>query len=268
MNYLTHHFASIPIPDLTELRSRRVGARSYPIDLTSVEEGEVGISVWDAGIAGENYYFRNDNPPYFHRAEGAIPELYVREGVLRRLLQVNSFLRTIGLELFLHDAYRPIEVQNYFHDEWVPAWLRIMHPEWSEEEIREETGNYWAMGAKDPNNIDPHSPPPHMTGGVVDLTLRKLSDGEFLPMGGAFDDASPVSFADHLEKKRERGELLPNEHDALLARRILYHAMTKAGFVVNPNEWWHFGHGDQLSAKLSGAPFALYSTLYIKKHGV
>jgi D-alanyl-D-alanine dipeptidase len=34
--------------------------------------------------------------------------------------------------------------------------------------------------------------------------------------------------------------------------------MTEEGFAGHPEEWWHFSWGDQLWAKLTGAPAALY----------
>lgn len=73
----------IPIPDQTQLRLRR-GARQHPINLGSVENQERAVDVRMHGIAGENYYFSTNNPPYMHRAPGSISELYVRDGILER----------------------------------------------------------------------------------------------------------------------------------------------------------------------------------------
>jgi len=38
----------------------------------------------------------------------------------------------------------------------------------------------------------------------------------------------------------------------------LHWVMTEEGFAGHPDEWWHFSWGDQLWAKLTGAPAALY----------
>ncbi len=246
---------------MTDYRERRKGARAYPIFLESEENKEKAYDARAYGIAGDNYYYRVDNPPYFHRAPGSIPELYVREGVLRRLQKANSILETIDAELYLFDAYRPVEVQNYFHDVWVPQYLREQHPKWSEEKIRDETGKYWASGAPSVDAIDPLSPPPHATGGVCDLTLRSLSTKKLLNMGSDFDEVEEISFADHFEKLEDVRPLSQGEVEAQQNRRILFWVMHEVGMTVNPNEWWHFGFGDQLSAKVSGAPTALYSVL-------
>ncbi len=253
----------LPIPDQAIARQRRKGARSYPIDLHAPENVERAVDVRTHGIAGENYYYKEENPPYCHRAPGSIAALYVREGICDRLISVNAELEALDYELFLFDAYRPVEVQNYFHDTWVPQYLREKHPNWSVEQVSEEVGKYWAKGAARTADIDPLSPPPHATGGVVDLTLRNKLSGEMLFMGSAFDEVASISFVDHFEEERNRRKLTEEEELALTNRRILYFAMTKAGFVVNPNEWWHFGFGDQLSAAISGASHAVYSVMKI-----
>ena len=252
----------IPIPDQTQLRLRR-GARQHPINLGSVENQERALDVRMHGIAGENYYFSTNNPPYMHRAPGSIPELYVRAGILERLLLVNQSLAVLGYELFVFDAYRPVEVQNYFHDVWVPRYLCEKYPEWSREAVNDEVGKYWAKGFANKKAIDPYSPPPHATGGVVDLTLQHRETKEHVFMGSLFDEVSAISFADHFEREGERRALLDTEVLARANRRILYHAMHNEGFVVNPNEWWHFGFSDQLSAFHSDAPSALYSVLIL-----
>jgi len=253
----------IPIPDQTTIRMS-VGARKLPIILESEENNEVGVNILQCGIAGENYYYRTDNPPYFHRATGAIPELYVRSGILERLLCVNKKLAAQNLELYVFDAYRPVEVQTYFHDIWVPDFLRKQHPKWKEDEVLTEVSKYWSAGYASKSEINPLSPPPHATGAVLDLTLRARDSHGFLDMGSAFDVVEPISFADHFERKSETKKLGIKEIRAQQNRRILFHAMAKEGFVVHPNEWWHFGFGDQVSAFHSGQPHAVYSTLWFR----
>lgn len=253
-----------PMPDMTHTREARRGARAHVIDLSAPENRERAVDVRLHGIAGENYYHREEgNPPYHHRAPGSIPALLVREGLLGRLLEANTLLAPHGLELYLFDAYRPVEVQNYFFDHWVPSVLRKENPQWSEEEVIEETSRYWAKGAPSSADVDPLSPPPHATGGVVDLTIRVCASGAFLDMGSDFDAVDVVSFADHFEQLALRRPLSAREEAALLNRRLLYWVMSEVGCVVNPNEWWHFGSGDQLSAVLSGRPYAVYSTMDI-----
>ena len=255
-------FSQRPIPDLSQIRGRR-GARQHPIDLESIEDTEPSVNILLHGVAGENYYYSENNPPYMHRAPGAMPELYVREGVLARLLLVNKKLSPLGIELFVFDAYRPAEVQTYFHDVWVPKYLHQVHPDWSVEEVAREVNNYWAPGFPHKRDINPLSPPPHATGGVVDLSLRQCDTHELLFMGADFDVVAPISFADHFEREAGLRALTNAEILAMGNRRILHHVMVEAGFVAHPNEWWHFGYGDQLSAFNSGAPHAVYSIMWL-----
>ena len=251
------------IPDQSNMRERRRGARKYPTDVDAPENKELPIELRKNGIAGENYYYSEHNPPYMHRAKGAIAELYVREGIFKKLIAANGEFKKLGYELFVFDAYRPIAVQNYFHDEWVPNSLRSAHPDWSEEEIAAETGNYWAEGAPSEKEVNPLSPPQHSTGGVIDCSLRRIGESDTIDMGGAFDLVGTVSFADYLERLADERTLTQEEDAARMNRRILHYVMTKAGFTVNPNEWWHYGFGDQLSAKVSGAPCAVYSKMTV-----
>lgn len=258
-----HKYFTQPIPDLEEARLRHVGSRAHPIDLSSLQNKEAAFDVRAHGIRGENYYHRRDNPPYFHSAPGAIPELYVRESILKRLLVVNESLQKEGYELFLFDAYRPLAVQNYFHDVWVPEYLRKKFPDWDDEQILREVGNYWAKGASDVQAIDPLSPPPHATGAVVDVSIVNARIGGEIFMGSHFDEVSTISHTDYFERTSKERTLTMSEDVALMHRRFLYWSMTEQGFVSNPNEWWHFGVGDQMSAKIAGEFTAVYSVLVI-----
>lgn len=258
-----HEYFTKPIPDLGEARLRRAGSRAHPIDLSSVHNKERAIDARLHGIRGENYYHRSDNPPYWHTAPGAIPELYVREGVLARLLLVNESLKKEGYELFLFDAYRPLIVQNYFHDVWVPKYLREKFPDWGDERVEEEVGNYWAKGASDVSMIDPLSPSPHLTGAVVDVSIVSTRLGGEIFMGAHFDEVSSISHTDYFEHISKERPLTMSEDIALMHRRFLYWSMAEQGFVSNPNEWWHFGVGDQMSAKIAGESAAVYSVLII-----
>ena len=253
-------FLHTPIPDQATLRALR-GVRQYPLDFGSMENNEPAVDILASGILGENYYHRSDNPPYWHSAPGSISELYVRTGVLRRLHAVNEVLKKMGYELYVFDAYRPVEVQSYFHDVWVPNYLHEKNPDWSRGEVAEVVGMYWSAGYPDLASINPTAPPPHVTGGVVDCTLVHEGTTDLLFMGSDFDEVSTLSFVDYFEREETVRTLTDTQLHARNNRRVLYHAMTSSGFVVNPNEWWHFGYGDQLSAQLSGAPHSVYSVL-------
>jgi hypothetical protein len=44
-------------------------------------------------------------------------------------------------------------------------------------------------------------------------------------------------------------------------RRLLYHAMKKAGFTNYPSEWWHYDYGDTFWGALTGLPVK-YPSVY------
>ncbi|MEL6587207.1 MAG: M15 family metallopeptidase, partial [Pseudomonadota bacterium] len=233
---------------------RRLGYRKHPVDLTHPRARDPLVEVTEAGISGQNAYHAETRAPYHGRIDGSVPDLLLRAPLVARLAGVNERLSDYGLELWVFDAWRPIAVQNYFHDVWMPAKLRDMHPDWTAAQIATETSKYWAKGAD--GQIDPKSPPPHATGAAVDLTIRYRS-GPDLFMGTIFDDVSAASQTDHFE------DLPPglafSAQEAQANRRLLYWLMEEAGFANNPTEWWHFSLGDQMWARLTGQKTAFYS---------
>lgn len=243
-----------PVVVAPEMRRAGLAYSGVPID-AKAHGAEAGlVDLIDYGVAGFNYYFSEANPPYHHRAPGAIPDLLVRRRVAEMLAAINAEIAVAGIELFVFDAYRPIAVQAYFHDVWVPSFLRARHPDKSDEWIRAETRKFWAPPAQEAQLAV--APPPHSTGGAVDLTLRLIETKLPLEMGGAFDDVTERSHPDFYEDgcAGEGGTIT----EARQNRRLLRFLMSRHGFVGHPNEWWHYSFGDQMWAALSGRPAALY----------
>lgn len=230
---------------------RRGYYRDLPIDAEGAANAEKLVRASDYLIKGENFYASRHNPPYYQRIPGAIDDLIMREGVAKRLQDVNAQLGLAHLELHVFDAWRPQAVQSYFHDTWLPSAFRQRDPTISDDELLRKVETYWAAPSK-----GPHAPAPHSTGGAVDLTIR-WRGGDPLWMGSLFDDASPIARTDHFEGAAEPFSFTAEE--ARANRRLLYWLMTAAGFASNPSEWWHFSFGDQMWAQTTGAPAALYS---------
>lgn len=241
-----------PLPDLSPLRAKLVGAKDTPIDVTEKRSPEPLIALKAKGVKGRNYYASDRNPPYWGRASGAIDGLWAREGAVDKLAAVNARLGVMGLRLHVFDAWRPPAVQAYFHDTWVPEALRKRRPDLGEEALRREVRRYWAAPS-----ADPARPAPHSTGGAFDLTLV-WEDGEPLFMGGLFDDASAVSHTDRFEAPTPAADFSFSAEEARANRRLLFWVMTEAGFANYPDEWWHYSWGDQMWAALTGAPAAFY----------
>jgi D-alanyl-D-alanine dipeptidase len=257
-------YQDTPIPDLSQMAKDKAGYRQWPIDVGTPEYGEPCVEIGAYGIAGLNHYYRDINPPYDGRVPGSIPELFVRIGVARKLQEINEELAGHDLELFVHDGWRPPAVQSYFHDTWFPERLRQTYPDWPEQRIRDEVGDYWAQGPATFEAIDPASPPPHSTGGATDVTIRHRESRELLWMGTIFDDVSKRAHADSLE--RQERTLSFSDDEARKNRRLLYWILVEHGFIVNPTEWWHASYGDQMWAKVRSGQAgiempALYSAI-------
>lgn len=185
----------------------------------------------------------------------------LRKGVVERLLLAQELLREHrpAWRLAIFDAWRPVAVQRFMvHHALAEACReRGLDPEGSGpawEALREEVGCFWA-----PPSDDPATPPPHSTGGAVDLTLASDSGGP-LDMGGAIDAIGPISHPLHHAAAAAAdpgGEAARwHGHRLLLAR-----VMEAAGFAQHPQEWWHFSYGDQLWAWRTGQGQAIYGRI-------
>ena len=243
--------------DVQKADGAKDGYRQHPIALNGPAQHEACVDIRDMGIAGLNHYNSPNNPPYFEVIAGSIPELFLRETVAGKLRNVNTRLATEGLELWVYDAWRPIAVQNHFHDRWMPNFLQRTRPDLEGAALSTEVERYWARGA--PGGIvDPSSPPPHLTASAVDLTLRRIG-GDALFMGSIFDDATAVSNTDHFENA---GGMAFSDVEARDNRRLLHWVMREEGFANNPTEWWHFSYGDQMWARITGQEAAIYGPAY------
>jgi D-alanyl-D-alanine dipeptidase len=233
------------------------GYRSYKLDLADPRSHEPLVDANAAGLAGESYYATTDNPPYYKRAPGAVANLRLRQGVADRLTRANERLAPAGIEVFVFDAWRPRAVQAYFHDVWMPGELLARNPNLSPDEVTRATESYWARPTADAS-----SPAPHATGGAVDLTLRWKRTGQHLWMGSLFDDASEIAHTDHFESHGPAaGKLEFSNDEARANRRLLHWILVEQNFAPNPTEWWHFGYGELMWAKLTGAPHAFYGAI-------
>ena len=159
---------------------------------------------------------------YWHAGwDHAIADTWLRRDVADRLGAVADALpQRWGLAVF--DAWRPLELQAQLYDAATadPAT---------------------EPGFMAPPSTDPRTPPSHLTGGAVDLTLT--FDHTPLAAGTRFDDTSSRAFVDALEDQ-------PGVARGI--RRALFHRMAAEGFVVYRGEWWHFEWGTRRWAGIRG----------------
>ena len=173
---------------------------------------------------------------------------YLREGVLKQLTEAQGILQKEhpGWQLQVFDAYRPIAVQQYMVDYTLrevaqAKGLQLEHLTKSQHQsLLELVYEFWAVPSS-----DPAMPPPHSTGGAIDLTLVDETDRE-VDMGSPIDELSPRSYPDHFAGSDEPRDRAFHQH-----RQLLRSMMLHAGFQQHPNEWWHFCLGDQMWAWLT-----------------
>lgn len=198
-------------------------------------------------------------PSYFkQRIPNALPECYVRESVLERLLKVAECLPD-GIRLVLLDAWRPHKVQEYLFETLHNA-LQHRFPELPDERLLEITRQFVSLPS-----LRPEAPSPHLTGGAVDVTMCD-DRGRLLDMGTDFDEATPWSYTASFEQLAASDG---RQRQVIHNRRMLYQAMAKAGFTNLPNEWWHYDFGNQLWACYHGLPaarFGLAEVVSLESH--
>ncbi|WP_255955632.1 M15 family metallopeptidase [Streptomyces odontomachi] len=164
---------------------------------------------------------------------------YLREGVLERLLKAQTMLPENARLLFVEGYRLPSRQRRYFEE--YASQLRAMHPEWSAAQVHAAASRY----------VSPPDIAPHTAGAAVDLTLadtlgRELDLGTRMNAdpeeseGACYTDAVNIS-----EQARDN-------------RTLLGTALTAAGLVNYPTEWWHWSFGDRYWALLTGETTACY----------
>ena len=230
------------IPEPLE-RKTALDYHNIEIDLNNAMANEELVSARDYNLSGASYYARKDllNPPYYKAFSKALDDIFIRKGVAKRLVMVNQVLSPYGVELFLLDCYRPIELQKEVWDHFLDRAREVLSDP-DESSVTEYAGQY----CSDPSKFsreDYKTWPTHTTGGACDITLRAKETGEHLFFGSVFDDASEISYTTHFEKK---GSLTSSDEEARANRRLLYWAMVSTGFANYPLEWWHYDLGTQM----------------------
>lgn len=162
---------------------------------------------------------------YWHAGwSRARPTTLMRSGAFDRLAGVADALPDrFGLAVF--DAWRPLDLQAELFD---AAYADHTLP----------------PGFVSDPNPDPMTPPPHLTGGTVDVTLTV--DGIALAPASGFDDFTDGAHADALESRSAPEASIDRD-----VRRMLYWHMRAAGFVVLQQEWWHFEYGTRRWAAIT-----------------
>ncbi|MBA2811059.1 M15 family metallopeptidase [Streptomyces sp. KM273126] len=164
---------------------------------------------------------------------------HLREQVLTRLLKAQNTLPD-GMRLLFVEGYRPPALQRRYFEDYAGE-LRAANPDWTPTRVHHATSRY----------VSPPEIAPHSAGAAVDLTLVS-TDGRELDMGTPVNASPEDSDGACYTHAANIGE------DARANRRVLSDALTAAGLVNYPTEWWHWSYGDRYWALASGADSALY----------
>ncbi|MEX0173434.1 M15 family metallopeptidase [Streptomyces sp. LMG1-1-1.1] len=205
--------------------------------LPVLECGEPLVDVRDSSLLVDT---RKQDPDHAYA--------HLRQGVLERLLTAQTLLPD-GLRLLFVEGYRPPSLQRAYFDEYA-AQLRSTHPTWSDDRLHTATSRY----------VSPPSIAPHSAGAAVDLTLadpsgRELDLGTPLNADPEESDGACYTHAPHITPQ------------ARAHRSLLSTALTTAGLVNYPTEWWHWSYGDRYWALTTAAPSALYGPRELTRGG-
>lgn len=216
-----------PVSPIPPFRST-AGWREVPI--APVDEPLVAVDEIGGRVRDDPQYVQWGLP-------GALPRSWVRADVGERLERAAASLPA-GLTLVVWDGYRPLATQASIYGTYLDE-LSALHPDWPADALEAAAARFVT-----PPSADPGAPPPHLTGGAVDLTLGDRH-GRPLDLGTEFDAFVPHAGAHALEDTPGPAR----EH-----RRILFWAMAAQGFTAYAEEWWHFDHGDQFWGLVTARP--------------
>ena len=206
--------------------------------------------------------------PFYSRVMKLVEDerMYLREEVLKMVLNAREWLKQFGFDLKVYDGWRSVELQeNLF---WfymraftaskfnqkeqferltdfasIKAYFESLPPE-TQTVIREANRTFVSWPSKDPK-----APSPHTTGGSVDVWL--FENGTAANLGVPFDwmEENAGAFY-HLKLRRSR--FTGNDRKICRNRSKLILAMANAGFSCYGPEFWHFNYGNQMDALVRG----------------
>lgn len=181
---------------------------------------------------------RMDRPRFHYRREP-----YLRKSVAERLCDANARLMGRGLRIQVVEGWRSPLIQRRMY---AAVWrqFKAKYPDRSDTSLRRIVNQFSAP-------MNPRVPPPHTTGGAIDVALTDLE-------GNPLDMISPFELFD------DAGFYFgaPGLSAAARANRdLLADAMTASGLTNYPSEYWHWSYGDQGWAYRGRHEHALYAAI-------
>jgi len=170
-------------------------------------------------------------------------KLYARKTVCKMLSEASEKLPN-NYSFAIFDAHRPVEYQQKRFESLYDK-IKKDNPGLDEDEVRAKTFIYIF-----PPSMDFKTPPPHSTGGAIDLSI--IDDkGNLLDMGTGYGEFGERTYT-------YNSKISPVQKKN---RQKLIDIMTSVGFANYPGEWWHFMYGDREWAAYTGKPNAIYTRI-------
>jgi D-alanyl-D-alanine dipeptidase len=178
-----------------------------------------------------------DRPRFHYRRETLL-----RDTAARMLCKADSLLPK-GYRLAVVEGWRPPHIQRRMYG---AVWKRFAtaNPDWSETRLKRVVNQFTAP-------LNTRVPPPHSTGGAVDLTLVDAN-------GHPYDVRTPYELYDSKGYYFDAPGL---SEEARKNRRIMADALLDAGMTNYPSEYWHWTYGDQGWAYRGWHKFAHYGSI-------
>ncbi len=163
----------------------------------------------------------------------------VRTGLATRLRTAASFLPD-GLRLHVVEGFRAPAAQQAIITAYSSELCRL-HPGISPGDLDRLTSRF----------VAPLDVAPHVAGAAVDLTLVDRA-------GVPLDLGTPIDATPEQSGGACYFAATGISRAARCHRDLMAEALTAAGLVNYPTEWWHWSHGDRYWALATGADAALY----------
>ena len=230
---------TLPAETFPQLRSKPTFDKRF--DLRSFGEPLKALRAVPIVDAGEPLVDLRDFCPGVILRPGCLP--FLRETVANMVNEVQARMPE-GHTLAVGTALRTLTMQRGIREGFTKD-MTEKHPDWSKATMARMLNRMVAP----PDDI---SPPPHTTGGALDVGVRGL-DGEGL------DFTSPVEGWDSAPTYYHK-----LSDGARANRLMLIEVMESVGLTNYVGEWWHWSYGDQGWALRVGNPVAYYGAVEVE----
>lgn len=163
----------------------------------------------------------------------------VRRGLAERLARAQALLPA-GFGLLFAEGHRDPALQRQSFDGYRDRLLAA-DPNLTPAEAFKLASRF----------VSPPEVAPHVSGAAIDLTLAG-------PTGDELDLGTPIDASPEESRGACYFAASTISEAARHHRTVLSEALSSAGLVNYPTEWWHWSYGDRYWALVTGATAAIY----------